>query len=64
MSEKEYPWYDSIWLSAYVNAKEVIGNLYPDRLSEFVDAMDVFRTNPDFEAVELDHLFETITRLY
>ncbi len=43
-------WYDSVWLRAYLTAKEVIARAAPRRLDEFVRAFDVLRTRPDFAA--------------
>ena len=43
-------WYDSMWLKAYLDAKDVIARVAPDRLEEFVRSFDVLRTRPDFTA--------------
>src|SRR5436190_6519202 len=53
----EFPWYDSLWLTSYVRAKRLIQDSYPNRLSEFVRAFDVLRTDPRFETRQLRQLF-------
>lgn len=63
MSGKKYPWYDSPWLSAYVKAKGILERHCPEKLDDFVGAMEVFRTRPDFEAVKLDEVFDEVTLL-
>lgn len=43
-------WYDSVWLKAYLDAKDVIARVAPGRLEEFVRSFDILRTRPDFVA--------------
>lgn len=43
-------WYDSVWLEAYVSARETIAERHPGRLDDFVHAFDILRTNPEFSA--------------
>lgn len=62
MTAKNYPWYDSPWLSDYTQAKGILEKHHPDRLDEFVAAMDVLRTRSDFEAVKLDAVFDDSTK--
>jgi hypothetical protein len=61
----QYPWYDSLWLSAYVLAKDFVAENHPQKLQEFVGAFNVFRTRPDYKIKHLPRLFddETITEL-
>jgi hypothetical protein len=54
----DYPWYDSGWLSSYVQAREYLTNRHPEKLEEFETALSVFRTDPGFEPVLLDGLFD------
>lgn len=43
-------WYDSIWLNAFFAAQDVVRDVCPARLEEFVRAFDPLRTSPDFVA--------------
>ena len=54
---KRFPWYDSPWLSSYVEAKRFLAKHYPDRLEAFVRSFDVLRTDLGFQVQELDDLF-------
>lgn len=51
----KFPWYDSLWLTQYIAAKEVVKQHYPGRLDEFTSALDVFRTPADFQAKKLEN---------
>jgi hypothetical protein len=51
-------WYDSVWLSAYYAAKDVIARVAPTRMEEFVRSFDVLRTAPDFSARHLLQIIE------
>lgn len=53
-----YPWYDSIWLTKYVRAKELIQRIRPDLVSEFVRAFDGLQTRPDFQVQQLSRVFD------
>ncbi len=53
-----YPWYDSIWLTKYVHAKEMIQQLRPEKMSEFVAAFERLRTRPDFQVKLMSRVFE------
>lgn len=55
---KSFPWYDSLWLMAYLTAKDFIRERHPRRLDDFVHAFDVFRTSPDFKVQSVPGLFE------
>lgn len=61
MESRDFPWYDSAWLSAYYRATDTIRNVCPDRLEEFEGAFDVLRTRPDFEVLLLDLVFDEAT---
>ena len=52
-----YPWYDSLWLTQYAQAKELIEEVRPQALDEFVRTFDVLRTRPDFEVKEFPQVF-------
>jgi hypothetical protein len=56
-----YPWYDSVWLSKYEEAKAIIRTVRPEMLADFVDAMRVFHTRPDFKVKFLEHPFDAAT---
>jgi len=44
----DFPWYDSPWLSAYREATRILSQEAPHLLSDFEDAMRVFRVDPSF----------------
>jgi hypothetical protein len=60
-----FPWYDSIWLSAYVRAKRLIQDDYPHKYLEFIDAFAPLRTRLDFQTMTIDNIFtdETFTQI-
>ncbi|MEO5739413.1 MAG: hypothetical protein ABIS29_02330 [Vicinamibacterales bacterium] len=49
-----YPWYDSYWLAEYVRCRTIIEEMKPAALPEFVEALKVFQTRPDFQVKMLD----------
>jgi len=53
-----YPWYDSVWLSQYVGAKELIQRTRPALLSSFVHALACLKTRPDFQVKEVSRVFD------
>ena len=53
-----YPWYDSIWLSSYVQAKMYLAELDPAKLAEFERALSVFRIDSAFEPIGIDKFFD------
>jgi hypothetical protein len=55
---ERYPWYDSIWLTRYTTALDVLRATRPDVLPEFVRAFDVLRTSPDFQTRHLRRVFD------
>ena len=60
-SSEAYPWYDSLWLSAFARARRTMRKVAPHRLREFESAFNVFRTDPRFEAQLLKHVFDDAT---
>ena len=46
--DAEAQWYDSAWMSKYVEAREIVARVAPDRLDEFVHGFDVLRVPADF----------------
>lgn len=58
-SSLHFPWYDSLWLSAFERARETVARVAPARLGEFEHAFDVFRTRPDFRVQKLAGLFDS-----
>ena len=56
-----YPWYDSIWLDEYSRAKSIIRKVKPQALAAFEDAMQVFRTRPDFRVRAFERVFDDDT---
>lgn len=58
---RPFPWYDAAWLNKYLAAKNLFARVQPARLSEFVRALEPFRTRPDFTVKEVDHVFDEAT---
>jgi hypothetical protein len=56
-----YPWYDSVWLSRYEEAKAIIRTTRPDALASFVDAFRILHTRPDFKVQFFEHPFDAAT---
>jgi hypothetical protein len=56
-----YPWYDSVWLSTYAEAKAIIRTVRPDALAAFVDAFRILHTRPDFKVKFLEQPFDAAT---
>ncbi|MCA1560218.1 MAG: hypothetical protein LC804_08110 [Acidobacteria bacterium] len=56
-----YPWYDSVWLTQYAQAKAIIRLVRPDALTMFVDVFRTFHTRPDFHPQLLDRPFDDNT---
>ncbi len=58
MAVADPDWYDSMWLTAYLAAKDIVRRVAPGRLDEFVHAFDRLRTPPGFCARHLPDLVE------
>jgi hypothetical protein len=56
-----YPWYDSVWLCKYEEAKSIIRAVRPDALARFVDAFRILHTRPDFKVEFLEQPFDDAT---
>ena len=56
-----YPWYDSVWLSRYEEAKSIIRTVRPDALAAFVDAFHILHTQPDFKGKFIEQPFDAAT---
>jgi hypothetical protein len=56
-----YPWYDSVWLSKYEEAKTIIRRVRPDALPAFVHAFHISHTRPDFKVKFLEQPFDEAT---
>jgi hypothetical protein len=56
-----YPWYDSVWLSKYEEAKSIIRTARPDALAAFIDAFRILRTRPDFNVKFFEQPFDAAT---
>lgn len=56
-----FPWYDSVWLSAFERAQELIQSLRPGFMGEFVGAFEPFRTRPEFEVKHFESVFDEAT---
>jgi hypothetical protein len=56
---KNFPWYDSHWLAAYLNAKEIIKKYNPKKLREFEEAIEPLKTREDFEVIDVPDVLDT-----
>lgn len=54
-------WYDSIWLSAYYRALDIVARVAPSRLEDFVRSFDILRTDPGFSACALPQVLDAAT---
>lgn len=54
---REFPWYDSVWLTHYMLAKDIIRKVKPAKLKEFIQAMEPLRTKPFFQVQQYDRIF-------
>lgn len=61
MSEPNFPWYDSVWLTSYVRAKQCISEHHPEKLADFIHAFEILRTPMDFKIKEVANLFDATT---
>jgi hypothetical protein len=57
-NDRNYPWYDSPWLSSYVRAKAYMKVKQPKRYDEFVNCLEVLKTQKDFKTLDLGTLLE------
>ncbi len=53
MISKTFPWYDSIWLAHYLEAKRIITEHHPEKLEAFIQALAPLQTRKDFEVINL-----------
>jgi hypothetical protein len=53
-----FPWYDSVWLSSYQQARAFLARHDREKLEEFERALSVFRTEPGFQTVRLSSVFD------
>jgi diadenosine tetraphosphatase ApaH/serine/threonine PP2A family protein phosphatase len=49
----QFPWYDSLWLSAYVAADEYLERRHPECMAQFKSAMNILRTPEGFQVRHL-----------
>jgi hypothetical protein len=56
-----YPWYDSVWLTRYEEAKAIIDKVKPEALPNFIESFRLFHTRPDFKVKFLEHPFDAPT---
>ncbi|MEM7602371.1 MAG: hypothetical protein AAF357_13260 [Verrucomicrobiota bacterium] len=57
--KSRFPWYDSLWLSRYAQACEIIEKSRPDLLDDFKKHFEVFRTDPSFSAVKSKRVLDS-----
>ena len=60
-SSRLYPWYDSIWLTKYATALDIVRRVRPKAAFDFIQAFGPFRTRPDFEATLVERPFDEDT---
>ena len=58
VTSKRFPWYDSNWLSHFVEAQHAIRAACPERLDEFLHAFDVLRTPTSFRVTKLSRVYD------
>jgi len=58
---KQYPWYDSRWLAAYVYAKRIIQQHCPHRLEGFIAGLEPLKTSADFQVKSFNHVIDNDT---
>ena len=54
----ELEWYDSVWLGTYLTARDVVAQVAPARLKEFVDSFRILRTDPSFTVKDVPGIFD------
>jgi hypothetical protein len=57
LSGQRYPWYDSLWLTRYVQAKQLLQRIRPEKLTEFIGAFKPLRTHAEFFPVRVESVF-------
>ena len=55
---KAFPWYDSPWLQAYIDAKAIIRRVKPGAMSEFDTAMATLQAAPGFQVRHLKQVLD------
>ena len=58
LGSRLYPWYDSVWLTKYSEAKSIIRKVRSGALDAFVEVFRVFHTRPEFQTTELQSPFD------
>lgn len=51
--KNKFPWYDSVWLTNYIRAKEILAESNPQKLKQFIEAIKPLKTRSDFEVIEV-----------
>ena len=59
--KQTYQWYDSVWLTKYQRAQDVIRRVQPEKLPVFVAALSPLRTGADFRTKRIPRLFDDAT---
>lgn len=55
----KFPWYDSEWLSSYVNVLNWLGRNHPERSADFEALLAAFRTRRDFNCIKRNNFLTT-----
>lgn len=58
--KKRYPWYDSCWLSSYVQTKQFLKGQYPKQYQDFIELLSPLQTSPNFSTLKLDQVFKPL----
>lgn len=56
-----FPWYDSFWLAAYVEAKTWLSRTHPRLAAELEERLAPLKTNPRFETRRIARVFDEST---
>lgn len=51
-----FPWYDSVWLTNYKRAKEILAGSNPQTLQQFIEACEPLKTRSDFEVIKVSDI--------
>ena len=55
--EKDMPWYDSVWLHRFLVAQQLIQQVQPTKVADFIHAFNPLRTDPNFEIQQVKETF-------
>lgn len=59
--DKRFQWYDSAWLRAYADVRDLLREQDTDALDRFTEVMSIFRTDPSFQVKHIPEVFPSAT---